>query len=326
MFANGPPWTRAGVPSSVCTRFGMRPAFRRVAATKLFAAPTAWMSPVKCRLISSIGRTWDRPPPVAPPFVPNTGPRDGSRTATMPFVPRRFMAWPSPTVVRVFPSPYRVGVVPVTRTNFPWRAFRARSTAARRTEGGQDDEPLRDEERGDANGRPEFVFQLHRGMFVAHDDRMEGRHLLVSVDDRVPSDVRASIQRQVQISEDRREVIVMVPADEHRLRTVPDEPEDLLHLDPFVDQVLRELVLEVAGDDHLVLLRSVEHLAEALEDHTPLESRDRDALFRKGTFEPEVEIRDHEGPFVPQEEGEVPRRLHALRDLEAVHQAGKPRA
>src|SRR2546427_4285260 len=74
-------------------------------AHRLFAAPTAWMSPVKWRLISSMGRIWDWPPPVAPPFVPKTGPRDGSRTATIAFVPMRFRAWPRPTVVSVFPSP-----------------------------------------------------------------------------------------------------------------------------------------------------------------------------------------------------------------------------
>src|SRR5437764_990227 len=138
----------------------------------------------------------------------------------------------------------------------------------------------------------------------------------MSVDDRVPADVRAGVQREVQIPEDRREVVVMIPADEHRLRAVSDEPEDLLHLDPFVDQVLRELVLEVAGDDYLFRLRAVEHLTEAFKDHAALESRDRDALLREGPFEPEVEVRDHEGPFVSQEEGEVTRRVHAVRDLE----------
>src|SRR3989440_11080124 len=51
-------------------------------------------------------------------------------------------------------------------------------TEGERTEGGQDDEPLRDEERGDTHGRPEFVLQLHRGMRVTHDDRMEGRDVL----------------------------------------------------------------------------------------------------------------------------------------------------
>ena len=45
-----------------------------IAASRLFAAPIAWMSPVKWRLISSIGTTWARPPPVPPPFRPKTGP------------------------------------------------------------------------------------------------------------------------------------------------------------------------------------------------------------------------------------------------------------
>src|SRR5438034_977002 len=94
--------TRVG---SMSISFPWKMCASRIAAIRLFAAPTAWMSPVKWRLISSIGRTWARPPPVAPPFVPKTGPRDGSRTATIPFVPRRFRAWPRPTVVRVFPSP-----------------------------------------------------------------------------------------------------------------------------------------------------------------------------------------------------------------------------
>src|SRR2546427_3341789 len=539
MFANGPPWTRAGVPSSVCTRFGMRASFRRIAAapctyrsptltgrcsrsnattmrsrralrsgipsarqrvaitslaavitnsssrgtpcfgpprpvtmlrswrsfmsrhrgnktrvgsmfssfpwkmcasriaaTKLFAAPTAWMSPVKCRLISSVGRTWARLPPVAPPSVPKTGPTDGPATATMPFFPRRLSAWPSPTVVRVLPSPYRVGVVPVTRTNFPWRAFRAWSTAARRTfamasllrtrsslpspssaatsrigrlraacaismsatitagtarrpkgfssfgcgpllheqrasnrlepahqtkveevfllidanhacvvdwgpiqdrreigirrdidaereraERRQNDQAFRHQERGYTHGRAEFVFQLHGGMLVAHDDRMERRDLLVPVDDRVSADVHAGIQREVQIPEDRREIVVMIPADEHGGRAVSDEPEDLLHLHPLVDQVLRELVFEVAGNDHLFRLRPVEHLAEAFEDHTSLEPRDRHALLRQGPFESEMEVRDHEGSFLTKKEGEVPSRLHALRDLDTVHRA-----
>ena len=51
----------------------------RIAASRLLAAPIAWMSPVKWRLRSSIGTTWANPPPAAPPFIPNTGPTDGSR-------------------------------------------------------------------------------------------------------------------------------------------------------------------------------------------------------------------------------------------------------
>ena len=50
-----------------------------IAASRLLAAPMAWMSPVKCRLRSSIGTTWVMPPPAAPPLMPNTGPSEGSR-------------------------------------------------------------------------------------------------------------------------------------------------------------------------------------------------------------------------------------------------------
>ncbi len=44
-----------------------------IAARRLLAAVTAWISPVKWRLMSSIGTTCARPPPVAPPFTRNTG-------------------------------------------------------------------------------------------------------------------------------------------------------------------------------------------------------------------------------------------------------------
>ena len=44
------------------------------AASKLFAAVIAWISPVKWRLNSSIGITCEYPPPAAPPFIPNVGP------------------------------------------------------------------------------------------------------------------------------------------------------------------------------------------------------------------------------------------------------------
>mmetsp|Transcript_24644 Transcript_24644/g.66405 ORF Transcript_24644/g.66405 Transcript_24644/m.66405 type:complete len:201 (+) Transcript_24644:1052-1654(+) len=47
------------------------------AARRLFAATMAWMSPVRCRLNSSIGTTCAYPPPAAPPFVPKVGPCDG---------------------------------------------------------------------------------------------------------------------------------------------------------------------------------------------------------------------------------------------------------
>ena len=57
------------------------------AASKLLAAPMAWKSPVKCKLMSSMGMTWAYPPPAAPPLMPNTGPRLGSRSATTGFLP-----------------------------------------------------------------------------------------------------------------------------------------------------------------------------------------------------------------------------------------------
>ena len=69
--------------------------------------------------MSSIGTTWAYPPPVAPPFNPNTGPKLGSRKAIIVFLPKRFKASPKPTVVVLFPSPALVGLIAVTSTNFP---------------------------------------------------------------------------------------------------------------------------------------------------------------------------------------------------------------
>mmetsp|Transcript_18528 Transcript_18528/g.30075 ORF Transcript_18528/g.30075 Transcript_18528/m.30075 type:complete len:232 (-) Transcript_18528:311-1006(-) len=58
-----------------------------IAASRLFAAVMAWKSPVKCRLMSSIGTTCAIPPPAAPPLVPKTGPNDGSRVQDIDFLP-----------------------------------------------------------------------------------------------------------------------------------------------------------------------------------------------------------------------------------------------
>jgi len=58
-----------------------------MAERRLCAAAIAWKSPVKWRLMSSIGTTWAYPPPAAPPFTPNTGPSDGSRMHRIAFVP-----------------------------------------------------------------------------------------------------------------------------------------------------------------------------------------------------------------------------------------------
>ena len=90
-----------------------------MAARRLLAAPMAWKSPVKCRLMSSIGMTWAYPPPAAPPFTPNTGPRLGSRSATTTFLPWRASASAKPTVVVVLPSPAGVGLMAVTRMSLP---------------------------------------------------------------------------------------------------------------------------------------------------------------------------------------------------------------
>ena len=89
------------------------------AESKLWAAVIAWKSPVKWRLMSSIGTTCACPPPAAPPFTPKHGPSDGSRSATIERWPSWRNASPSPTVVVDFPSPAGVGVIAVTRTSLP---------------------------------------------------------------------------------------------------------------------------------------------------------------------------------------------------------------
>ena len=65
--------------------------------------------------MSSIGTTCAYPPPAAPPFIPKTGPRDGSRRAISAFLPMWRSASPKPTVVVVFPSPAGVGLIAVTK-------------------------------------------------------------------------------------------------------------------------------------------------------------------------------------------------------------------
>src|SRR5215212_4284313 len=87
-----------------------------MAASWLWASVTAWMSPVRCRLSASIGTTWLWPPPAAPPLMPNTGPIEAWRTATVAVLPMCLKACPRPTVVVVFPSPRGVGVMAETTT------------------------------------------------------------------------------------------------------------------------------------------------------------------------------------------------------------------
>ena len=73
--------------------------------------------------MSSIGATCTCPPPVAPPFIPNTGPNDGSLNASMDFLP--ILESPSAMAIEtvVFPSPNGVGLIAVTNISFPFFLF-----------------------------------------------------------------------------------------------------------------------------------------------------------------------------------------------------------
>ena len=61
--------------------------------------------------------------------MPKTGPREGSRSATMAFLPRRFSASARPMVVVVLPSPAGVGLMAVTRISLPRPAASLRQSA-----------------------------------------------------------------------------------------------------------------------------------------------------------------------------------------------------
>ena len=87
--------------------------FSNTAAKRLWAVPMAWMSPVKCRLMSSMGTTWLYPPPAAPPLIPKVGPKEGSRRQTATLLPNFPRAWVRPMAVQVFPSPAGVAVIAV---------------------------------------------------------------------------------------------------------------------------------------------------------------------------------------------------------------------
>ena len=101
-----------------------------IAAIRLLAAVIAWISPVKCKLISSIGTTCAYPPPAAPPLIPKHGPKDGSLIATTDFFPNLFKAWDNPIIVVVLPSPAGVGLIAVTKINFPSGLFSSRLIAS----------------------------------------------------------------------------------------------------------------------------------------------------------------------------------------------------
>ena len=74
---------------------------------------------MKCKLISSEGSTVTFPPPVAPPLIPKTGPSEGSRKARHTFFPNSFNPSASAIEQVVLPSPALVGVIAVTKINFP---------------------------------------------------------------------------------------------------------------------------------------------------------------------------------------------------------------
>ena len=85
---------------------------------RLFAEVIACRSPVKCRLMSAMGTTCAQPPPAAPPFMPNTGPSEGSRSARHTFLPSFFMPSARPMDTVVLPSPAGVGFMEVTSMSF----------------------------------------------------------------------------------------------------------------------------------------------------------------------------------------------------------------
>ena len=90
-----------------------------IAASRLLADVMAWKSPVKCRLMSSIGTICEKPPPHAPPLMPKHGPSEGSRRHATERLPMRIIASLRPMVVLVFPTPFAVGVMAVTRMSLP---------------------------------------------------------------------------------------------------------------------------------------------------------------------------------------------------------------
>ena len=109
-------WTRRGsMPSALPWWMWLSTRAARV----LFAIWIAWKSPVKWRLMSSIGTTWAWPPPVAPPLMPMIGPSAGSRSATMVRWPISENASARPTVVVDLPSPAGVGDIAETSTRRP---------------------------------------------------------------------------------------------------------------------------------------------------------------------------------------------------------------
>ena len=97
--------------------FGRKRWLSSMAERSAWAEVIAWKSPVKWRLMSSIGTTWEWPPPAAPPLIPKTGPSDASRMHRTGLRSRRLSASARPTEVVDLPSPAAVGLHPVTSTS-----------------------------------------------------------------------------------------------------------------------------------------------------------------------------------------------------------------
>ena len=69
--------------------------------------------------MSSLGMIVDLSAPTAPPLTPKTGPKLGSLKTAKELTPILLKPSCNPIVVVVLPSPALVGVIAVTKTNFP---------------------------------------------------------------------------------------------------------------------------------------------------------------------------------------------------------------
>ena len=105
--------------------------FSITAEIKLIVEVKAWKSPVKWRLISSLGIMVLFKAPTAPPLTPKTGPKDGSLKTAKELTPILDKPSCKPMVVVVLPSPALVGVIAVTKTNLPSFLFLSSSLMAK---------------------------------------------------------------------------------------------------------------------------------------------------------------------------------------------------
>ena len=95
-----------------------------IAASRLWAAVMAWKSPVKWRLMSSIGADLRPAAAGGAALHAEDGAERGLAQRDMVARAERVSRRPSPTVVVDLPSPAGVGVMPVTSTSLPARRGR----------------------------------------------------------------------------------------------------------------------------------------------------------------------------------------------------------